>query len=92
MLTCGLDLAKLTCVRTVNIHEAKSQLSRILAAVEKGEEIVVARAGRPVAKLVPFREEGPKPEPGKWRGTVSVHEKFDEEDERVTAAFEGRQA
>jgi len=37
----------------VNVHEAKSSLSRLLARVEAGEEVVIARAGRPVARLVP---------------------------------------
>ena len=40
--------------KTVNIHEAKTQLSRLLSRVERGEEIVIARAGRPVARLLPF--------------------------------------
>ena len=40
--------------RTVNVHEAKTHLSRLLAAVEAGEEIVLARAGRPCARLVPI--------------------------------------
>jgi len=91
-LTIGLNLAKLIPVKTVNIHEAKSRLSRLLAAVEKGEEIVVARAGRPVARIVPFREDRPKPEPGKWSGKVFIDEAFDEEDDRITAAFEGHEA
>jgi len=89
-LTHGINLAKLSPMKTVNTHEAKSRLSRLLTEVERGEEIVVARAGRPVAKLVPYREEGPKPKPGAWRGKVVIHDDFDEEDEQVTAAFEGR--
>jgi prevent-host-death family protein len=36
----------------VNIHEAKTQLSRLIAKVEQGEEVVIARAGEPVAKLI----------------------------------------
>jgi prevent-host-death family protein len=40
---------------TVNIHEAKTQLSRLLVAVESGEEVVIARRGKPVAKLVKYR-------------------------------------
>lgn len=40
----------------VNVHEAKSQLSRLLARVERGEEIVIARSGTPVARLVPERK------------------------------------
>jgi len=42
-------------VREVNVHEAKTHLSRLLAEVEHGEEVVIARAGKPVAKLVPVQ-------------------------------------
>ena len=45
---------------TVNTHEAKTQLSRLLALVEKGEEVVIARNGKAVAKLTPVNE--PQPE------------------------------
>jgi prevent-host-death family protein len=41
--------------RTVNIHDAKTRLSRLIERVEAGEEIVIARAGRPVARLAPLR-------------------------------------
>lgn len=41
------------CVKTVNIHEAKTHLSRLLRRVAKGEEIVIAKAGKPLARLVP---------------------------------------
>jgi prevent-host-death family protein len=41
-------------VATVNVHEAKTQLSRLLARVEGGESIIIARKGRPVARLVPI--------------------------------------
>ncbi len=44
-------------VRKVNIHEAKTTLSRLVEAAERGEEILLARAGRPVARLVPLRAE-----------------------------------
>lgn len=42
-------------MQTVNIHEAKTHLSRLLEAVEKGEEIVIARAGQPIARLSAYR-------------------------------------
>ena len=42
-------------MREVNVHEAKTHLSRLLAEVEHGEEVVIARAGKPVAKLVPVQ-------------------------------------
>ena len=41
---------------TVNVHEAKTNLSRLLAEVEKGAEVTIARAGKPVARLVPVQE------------------------------------
>ena len=40
--------------KTVNVHEAKTHLSRLLGLVERGEEVIIARAGRPVARLLPF--------------------------------------
>ncbi|MBI2497793.1 MAG: type II toxin-antitoxin system Phd/YefM family antitoxin [Opitutae bacterium] len=43
---------------TVNVHAAKSRLSRLIARVEKGERITIARAGRPVARLVPMARKG----------------------------------
>jgi prevent-host-death family protein len=46
---------------TVNVHDAKTQLSRLLAAVESGEEVVIARRGKPVAKLVKYRSSGRAP-------------------------------
>ena len=42
--------------KTVNIHDAKTQLSRLIARVERGERIVIARAGKPVAELRPARK------------------------------------
>ncbi|MEM6578799.1 MAG: type II toxin-antitoxin system Phd/YefM family antitoxin [Pseudomonadota bacterium] len=51
---------------TVNIHEAKTNLSRLLADVENGEEVVIARAGKPVARLVPV-DEKPKRRPGSMK-------------------------
>ncbi len=46
---------------TVNIHEAKTQFSRIVEQVEAGEEVVIARAGKPVARLMPLESAVPKP-------------------------------
>jgi prevent-host-death family protein len=63
--------------RPVNIHEAKTQLSKLVERAEAGEEVVVARAGKPVAKLVPYRSsKGPR-KPGAWRGRVVIHDDFD---------------
>ena len=56
--------------KPVNVHEAKTHLSRLIERVEAGEEITLARAGRPVARLVPVRR-STEPRPlGLWKGRV----------------------
>ncbi|MDQ3319925.1 MAG: type II toxin-antitoxin system Phd/YefM family antitoxin [Actinomycetota bacterium] len=61
----------------VNIHEAKTHLSRLIERVEAGEEIVIARAGRPAARLVPARRKGERPL-GTFRGKIWMGEDFDD--------------
>jgi prevent-host-death family protein len=73
---------------TVNIHEAKTHLSRLIERVEAGQEIVIARAGRPVARLVPFRPRTSPRVPGIWRGLVRIGADFDEADDALQDAFE----
>jgi prevent-host-death family protein len=73
-------------MRTVNVHEAKTQLSRLLQAVEEGEEIVIARNGTPVAKLVPHGEERKPLEPG-WAKQGWMAPDFDEFDEQLARDF-----
>ena len=63
--------------RTVNIHEAKTHLSRLLERVSEGEEILIAKAGRPVARLVPVGERPEWREPGSAVGKVVVGADFD---------------
>ena len=74
----------------VNIHQAKTHLSRLLQRVLLGEEILIAKAGKPVARLVPC--ELPKAEriPGQDRGLFKVPEDFDAPlPEDVLKTFEG---
>jgi prevent-host-death family protein len=76
---------------TVNIHEAKTHLSRLLERVSAGEEIVIGRAGKPVAKLVPYTERTGSRQPGAWRGRVRIHPSFYEADEDLIRLFEGEE-
>ena len=55
-------------MRTVNVHAAKTSLSSLLEAVERGEEVVIARAGKPVAKLVAFTKPARRRKLGLLRG------------------------
>ncbi len=72
-----------------NIHEAKTHLSRLVERVERGEELVIARAGRPVARLVPFWPRQAPRVPGLWRGQVEIAPDFDATDAALLADFEG---
>ena len=57
-------------MKTVNVHEAKTHLSRLLEIVEAGEEVVIARAGKPVARLVALQERQPR-KPGLAEGRLT---------------------
>lgn len=59
----------------VNIHQAKTQLSRLLERVAAGEEIVIAKSGKPLAKLVPFHEVVRRP--GRLKGKIKIGRDFD---------------
>lgn len=71
----------------VNIHEAKTHLSRLIARVEAGEEIVISRAGKPVAKLLPITAPTTLRTPGALRGHIVIHDDFDELPDDIAEAF-----
>jgi prevent-host-death family protein len=85
-------------MKMLNIHEAKTQFSRVLAAVERGEEVVIARAGKPVAKVVPFsggKRSGKANDPivrkpGGLKGRIQISGDFDAPlpDEMVNAFYD----
>lgn len=73
----------------VNVYEAKTQLSRLINRALAGEDVVIARAGKPVVRLVPVQSPRPRREPGSWRGRVWMADDFDELPEEIAAAFRG---
>jgi prevent-host-death family protein len=74
---------------TVNIHEAKTHFSKLLSRVAKGEEVVIARAGTPVARLVPLAGK-PKQRPlGTERGKIWMAPDFDELPQEFLQTFYG---
>ena len=62
----------------MNIHEAKTHFSQLIEEVERGEEIVIARAGKPVAKLVPVEADPPPRKLGFLKGQIWISEDFDD--------------
>ena len=74
---------------TVNVHQAKTQLSRLLAQVEAGEEVVIARNGKPVARLVGCERRG-KRRFGALAGRIAIDDSFfDPLPEAELSAWEG---
>jgi len=73
----------------VNVYDAKTHLSRLLDQVAAGEDVVIARAGRPVARLVPYARPASARRPGAWRGRVEIADDFDVLPAELEAAFAG---
>lgn len=74
----------------LNLQEAKSSLSELVDRAAAGEEIVIAKAGRPLARLVPLRTPVSRRQPGGWQGKVWVGEDFDAPlPDDLLDAFEG---
>lgn len=61
----------------VNIHQAKSQLSKLIEAAEHGEEVIIARAGKPVVRLVSIGRDHPHRRPGGMEHQLIIHDDFD---------------
>lgn len=61
----------------VNIHEAKTHLSKLLTQVKAGEEVIIAKAGRPIARIVPVVERPVQRLPGSAKGKVTITPDFD---------------
>ena len=73
----------------VNVHEAKTNLSRLLKRAEAGEDVVIARNGKPVARLTPVRKQGER-QPGSMEGLFTVPDSFfDSLPEEELALWEG---
>ena len=73
----------------VNVYDAKTQLSRLLDQVAAREDVVIARAGRPVARLVRYAQSTAPRRPGAWRGRVEIAADFDGLPAELDAAFAG---
>lgn len=74
-------------MKQVNVHEAKTQLSRLLEEVEAGERVVIARAGEPVAVLSPYKAAIRRRRLGLFAGEATIHEDFDVLPADIAAAF-----
>jgi prevent-host-death family protein len=79
-------------MRTVNIHEAKTQLSKLIDAAAKGEPFIIAKAGKPLVKVVPIDAPAEKRRLGFMKGQFTVPDDFDTMfQEEIIKMFEGEQ-
>lgn len=72
-----------------NIHEAKTHFSKLIESVANGEEVIIAKSGKPVAKLVPFKATKITRKPGSWRGKVIIRKDFDTLPDDLLKNFNG---
>ena len=76
-------------MQTINIHEAKSHLSKLVELAFDGEEIVICKAGKPMVRLVKYQQENSERTPGYWKDQVHIFEDFDQLPQSISAAFRG---
>lgn len=75
----------------VNIHQAKTHFSRLVDLAAGGEEVIIAKSGKPVARLVPYTPKGTARRPGSLRGKIRIKKNFDAPlPKELLAAFEGK--
>lgn len=76
--------------KPINLYEAKTSLSRLVDEAAAGHEVIIAKAGIPMAKLVPLETKRPVRKPGGWKGLVWIADDFDAPlPAEIQAAFEG---
>ena len=76
---------------TVNVHDAKTHFSKLLQRVMAGEEVVIAKAGSPVARLVPYEQKPPLRLPGSAKGKIRIAPDFNAPlPDELLDAFEGK--
>lgn len=79
-------------MRITNIHEAKTNLSKLIEAVLAGEEVIIAKAGKPAIRMIPYRENKQPRIPGGWEGKVMMSDDFDDElPPEILAGFTGEE-
>jgi prevent-host-death family protein len=74
-------------MKTTNIHQAKTQLSRLIEDAIGGEDVVISKAGKPIVRLVPIQSGGKPRKGGQWKGRVKIAPDFDQLPPDIASAF-----
>lgn len=76
-------------MKSINIHQAKTNLSQLIEKTLTGEEVIIAKAGKPVVKMVRYEMPLKTRKPGLWKGKVWMADDFNAEDEEINKLFYG---
>ena len=76
-------------MNVINMHQAKSQLSKLVKRAMAGEEVIIGKAGEPMVKLTAFQIKPPKRKPGGWEGKIWIAPDFDDDDPEIIKMFYG---
>ncbi|MGV1100880.1 type II toxin-antitoxin system Phd/YefM family antitoxin [Thiovibrio sp. JS02] len=79
-------------MHTVNMHEAKTKLSLLVEEALSGEDVIIAKAGKPLVRLVPLHTDDRQRTPGRFKGQITLSPDFDATPEELIASFEGDEA
>ncbi|NJL78780.1 MAG: type II toxin-antitoxin system Phd/YefM family antitoxin [Richelia sp. RM2_1_2] len=80
-------------MKITNIHEAKTNLSKLIEAVLAGEEVIIAKAGKPAIRMIPYQKKKELRIPGGWEGKVTMSDDFDDElPPEILAGFTGEES
>lgn len=77
-------------MHTVNMHEAKTKLSSLVEEAVAGEDVIIAKSGNPLVRLVPVEKKIQRRKPGRFKGLISIAADFEETPEELIEAFEGK--
>ena len=76
-------------MQITNIHQAKSHLSKLVELAFEGEEVIICKADKPMARLIGYQKDMQPRTPGYWKGKIRISEDFDQLPEHIAAAFRG---
>lgn len=78
-------------MKVVNVYYAKTHFSQLLEKVDHGEEIIIGRSNKPIARLIPFKKASKPRKPGSWKGKVKIADDFDTLPKDIEDAFKGEE-
>lgn len=78
-------------MQITNIYQAKTQFSKLINQVMAGNQVIIGKAGKPVAKLIPYQEKKATRSPGLWKGKMWMSKDFNKESQKINKMFYGQE-